>query len=164
MTVNTVNAYFMSSCSQKMDSRSEFFMKLWFPKELRSCLDKALKSKPQTSFLNLPTVTVSFRSYLHRCFAGKVFKLRHVNNNSPVAWATSRSRSNESPRELGEDTLKPPLRPPSEVEVIILITEIHTSFCSTQTRWQHNLRRPTGLGSSRVTTGAGTQLFEQVDH
>ena len=80
----------------------------------------SLKSKPQTtSFLNLPTVTVSFRSYLHRCF-GKVFKFRHVNNNSPVAWATSKSLSNESPKELGEDTLAWPLRPlPSEVEVMI---------------------------------------------
>ena len=130
-----------------MDSRSEFFMKLWFPKELRSCLDKALKSKPQTSFLNLPTVTVSFRSYLHRCFAGKVFKFRHVNNSSPVAWATSRSRSNESPRELGEDTRKPPPRPPSEVEVIVMvITQNSTSFCSTQTLWQHDLRLGLGWG------------------
>ena len=45
-----------------------------------------------------------------------------LNNNSPVAWATSRSRSNESPRELGEDTRKPPPRPPSEVEVIVMVS------------------------------------------
>ena len=124
----------------------------------------SLKSKPQTtSFLNLPTVTVSFRSYLHRCF-GKVFKFRHVNNNSPVAWATSKSLSNESPKELGEDTLAWPLRPlPSEVEVMMFQITFSSTFFKHFVKMTTLNQGPTGLGSSRVTTGAGTQLFEQVE-